>query len=528
MRSKSERLSELLERAQRQRAQAELSWLRRGTLDTEWVSTARSLLDESHEHEFTAAQRERVWTLAELRAFVTQRAMLAFHVELAKGTKYIAELVREPYALPFGSEAPAALVAGLSSDGSVEGRTHRATALARAAEALAPRLLELRMHALKAYEAQIAKLPETLPEPDSLMTLALPPGLAEAFGIAAKPAPAPPAPPPSAAATSAPGIILADAPPPVPPSAADRAREFLASTDDATREMTRWLVKPTGSGTIAWHVLLRAVRAAELDGLAKPARRLARLANGLRGLDFERDLNARVRGESAAAALEPRARVLALSVPSDIRIAQSTLQFGVLSDVYAAHGVGQGLALALISPAQPDLVRRPVLPGVADAIGTTFMQLRADPEYLRRIEGLEPLWVEKLGRHAGIIVLLEARVRAALSLAASEPRDLNEWSQQLTAALERALAVEVPPGLATLAAWSVPPGQAAFEACAAGLAAQVGLRDRYDADWYRNPRVSEVLRGAATRGTTLALPEFLEELGVEERVAAARVIELLG
>jgi hypothetical protein len=524
MRSKSERLSEFLERAQRQRAQSELAWLRRGTLDSEWVSTARSLLDEGHEGDFTAAQRERVWTLAELRAFVTQRAMLAFHVELAKGTKLIADLVREPYALPFGREAPAALVAGLTSDGDVEGRMHRATALARAAEALSPRLLELRMRALNAYQAQIAKLPESLPEPDSLMTLALPPGLAEAFGIGPKPAPPPP--PPAATPTES-GIILAEAPPPAPPSAADRARDFLASTDDAAREMTRWLVKPTGSGTIAWHVLLRAVRASELDGLAKPARRLARIANGLRGLDFERDLNARVRGESAAAALEPRARVLAFAVPTDVRIAQSTLQHGVLSDVYAAHGVGHGLALALVSPAQPDLLRRAVLPGIADALGMLYMQLRADPEYLRRVEGLEPLWVEKLGRHAGVIVLLEARLQAALSLAASEPRDLNEWSQQLTAAVERALTVEVPAGLATLAAWSVPPGQAAFEACAAGLAAHVGLRERYDADWYRNPRVSEVLRGAATRGTTLALPEFLDELAVDDRTAAARVIELL-
>jgi hypothetical protein len=219
--------------------------------------------------------------------------------------------------------------------------------------------------------------------------------------------------------------------------------------------------------------------------------------------------------------------VVALSVPSDIRIAQSKLAYGVTSDVFAARGVGHALALALVSPALPDLLRRPVLPGVADALGATYMQLRADPEYLRRIEGLEPLWVEKLGRHAGIIILLEARVQAALSLVASTPRGYTEWSQQLTAALERALAVEVPVGLATLAAWSVPPGEGEFEACAAGLAAHVGLRERYDADWYRNPRVSEVWRGAAARGPTLAPSALLEELAVPVRAAAARVIEMV-
>jgi hypothetical protein len=275
-------------------------------------------------------------------------------------------------------------------------------------------------------------------------------------------------------------------------------------------------------------VLFRALRAPELDGLAKPVRRLARIANGLRGLGFERDLNARVRVEAAEGALDPRARVLAVSVPSDIRVAQSKLTFGVMSDVYAAHGVGCALALALVSPAVPDLLRRPTVPGVPEAFGMASMQLRADPEYLRRIEGLEPLWIEKLSRHAGILVMLEARIQAALSLVASQVRKQSEWSQQLTAALERALGTEVPPGLAALIAWSVPPGTSGFEACAAGLAAHVGLRERLDADWYRNPRASEVLRGAATRGTTLTLPGLLEELGVSATTASARSIELLG
>jgi hypothetical protein len=302
----------------------------------------------------------------------------------------ITDLVREPFALPFGREAPAALIAGLWSDGSIEGHDHRATALARATEAIAPRLLELRMRALAAYNSQMEGLPDALPDPASLMTLALPPGLAEAFGVA-PPKRAEPAPDPrnsrgqGAQGAKPSGIILADAPPPPPPSAADLAREFLSSTDDAAREMTRWLVRPTsGSGTIGWHSLFRALRAPELDGLAKPTRRLARVANGLRGLDFERDLNARVRGETANAALDPRARVLPLSIPSDIRIAQSNLTFGILSDVYAAQAVGQGLALALMSPALPDLLRRPVLPGAADALGTAYMQLRADPQYLLR------------------------------------------------------------------------------------------------------------------------------------------------
>jgi hypothetical protein len=523
MESRSARLSETLERVQRRRAEAALSWLRRSQLDQDWVHSARALLTEESAAEFSDARRERVWTLPEQRAFVTQRAELAFALELAEGARFVAKLALEPYALPFGREAPAALVSGLSSDGDEEGREHRARALADASQSLTSRLLELRARALAVYDEQLESLPDA--EPDPLKDLGLPPGLAEAFGRALG-APQPSAAQPAKPATTTPsGIQLPETA--APPSVADRASEFLASTDDATREMTRWLVRPAAqSGTIPWYLLLRALRAPELDGLAKPARRLARVANGLRGLGFERDLNARVRGEVAEVSLEPRPRVIAISVPSDIRVAQSKLSFGVMSDVYAAHGVGHGLALALTSPALPDLLRRPTGAGIADLLGMTFMQLRADPEYLRR-ENLEPLWVEKLGRHAGILVLLEVRLQAALSLVASQPLGHKEWSQQLTAAVERALGVEVPPGLVTLAAWATPPGSGAFEASAAGLAAHIALRERFDADWYRNPRVSEVLRGAATRGPALELSVVLDELGVSASVASRRAIELL-
>jgi hypothetical protein len=498
MSSRSARLSEALERVQQRRAEAELLWLRRARLDQDWLDGARALLTEESAAEFSDAQRERVWSLPEQRAFVAQRAQLAFEVELAEGRPLLSKLVQEPFTLPFGREAPAALVSGLTSDGNQEGREQRARALTDAAGALTSRLLELRVHALAAYETQLASSPEAPRDSDSdrMRAPALPPGLAEE-------------------------------PPPAPLSATELASEFLANTDDATREMTRWIVRPEAmSGTIPWHVLLRALRAPSLDGLAKPARRVARIANGLRSLGFERDLNARVRAESAEGVLDPRVRVIAQAVPSDIRIVQAKLTHGVMSDIYAAHGVGHGLALALVSPALPDLLRRPTVPGVAEALGMTFMQLRADPEYLRR-EGLEPLWVEKLGRHAGILLLLEVRVQAALSLIETQVRRESDRSQQLTAAFERALGAQIPEGLATLLAWAVPPGTAAFETCAAGLAAQVGLRERFDADWYRNPRVSEVLRGAAMRGTTLSLPALLDELGVPATAAIGRAIELL-
>jgi hypothetical protein len=52
------------------------------------------------------------------------------------------------------------------------------------------------------------------------------------------------------------------------------------------------------------------------------------------------------------------------------------------------------------------------------------------------------------------------------------------------------------------------------------------LRERFDEDWYRNPRVADVLQGAAARGPTLSVVAFTKELGVPEGVSTARALEL--
>ncbi|HKP56563.1 MAG TPA: hypothetical protein VJV78_07585 [Polyangiales bacterium] len=496
MTSRTARLSDWLDRLQRGRAQARRGWLQHGELDQDWVDGVRRLLSDEGEELWVEAQRERAWSPAELRAFEQQRAHLAFRAELARAAGPLTKLAQHTYALPFGREQPQALVTGLLGEGSLEGREQRAAALARATEDLAPRLMEIRARALERF-ASLLKTAEPAP-PDPLLAAIAPP-------------------PPAAAAPAA------EATP------AETAEQLLAATDDAALELTRWLVRNTGTGrTLHWHVLLRALRAPEYDGLVKPARRWVCVAQALRGLGFERDLNARLRAESAANALDPRVRVLALDVPGDIRVVQSATNFGLASDVYAAQGAAAGLALALVSPALPNVLRWPLGAGVADALGVAFMQLRADRGYLSRLEGLEAPWLERAARHAAILVLLEARLQAALVIAEREPAgDENEQARQLTAALERALCAELPPGVATLFACDAPPDSSAFEAVQTGLGMQMALRERFDEDWYRNPRVADVLRGAATRANTLALAVLRQELNVAANAGSRRLIELL-
>jgi hypothetical protein len=61
----------------------------------------------------------------------------------------------------------------------------------------------------------------------------------------------------------------------------------------------------------------------------------------------------------------------------------------------------------------------------------------------------------------------------------------------------------------------------------AGLALHVGLRERFDADWFRNPRSEEVLRGGCAPGNRLTPEQLCAELGVGAEVAPARAIELV-
>ncbi|HKU41170.1 MAG TPA: hypothetical protein VJR89_23570, partial [Polyangiales bacterium] len=167
MTSRAVRLSQWIERLRREHSQAERSWLRQGRLEQGWVAGVRQLLSDEGAELLEDAKRERVWSADELRAVFEQRAWLAFQAELAPAAALTSELAQTPFALPFGREQPAALASGLLGDGSLEGREHRAAALADACEQLVPRLLELRSRAL---EAQTHALPAAEPQSSAPLT----------------------------------------------------------------------------------------------------------------------------------------------------------------------------------------------------------------------------------------------------------------------------------------------------------------------------------------------------------------------
>jgi hypothetical protein len=251
----------------------------------------------------------------------------------------------------------------------------------------------------------------------------------------------------------------------------------------------------------------------------------------LRELGFEADLHARVRAEVDHGAVLSQASLALLEVPRDIRLAQSPRDFGVVSDVCAAEGVSRALALSLAHPALPSELRWPTGASTAGAFGMLGMLVWCDRAQLMRTEGLTRAQAERVARLCGSFVLLWTRLCA--SIAALDSRDgarPEARLEMLASTVARALRVDAAPGVAgVLALDRVAARDRALEALA-GLSSAVALRERWDADWFRNPRVVGPLRALAGRGNMVDPVALCGELSQGSRGvgdAAERALDLV-
>ena len=295
------------------------------------------------------------------------------------------------------------------------------------------------------------------------------------------------------------------------PSAADRveaAEALLAGTEDALGAVVqRFGVEAYWE----WPARLRTERA-----LFRPERRPQRIAADIDGLGLRSALAQHVR--VAPVAPNPvRARVAARRVPGETRLADVALD-GVAGEHLAAEGLGRALGLALVSPALPIPLRRPVAGTVSRALGMLLAQVVGDPIVLRR-RGATGAEVSRSVRAFSALLLLRARLEAAACLAATRPRVV--WPELVGRALGAAPSPE--------SAWLLETSAASprFRATTSSLALFVALRERFDEDFFRNPRVAEVIRGAAARGGAFSAEGFLAELGGDPTDAIGRLDEVV-
>jgi hypothetical protein len=135
---------------------------------------------------------------------------------------------------------------------------------------------------------------------------------------------------------------------------------------------------------------------------------------------------------------------------------------------------------------------------------------------------------ERVGRLASTLALLQARAWIAIAL--TELTAADEAQARLEAfagALGHALCCDLPPGVSGLLGANRVHARCRAREALAGMALHVALRDRFDADYYRNPRSAELLRSLCERGNALQIDGLSAELATSLSKAAGRAMELV-
>jgi hypothetical protein len=311
------------------------------------------------------------------------------------------------------------------------------------------------------------------------------------------------------------------------------ATQLLDATDDMARESLPWLLRgrvDVPPREIAPHDLARASRAADLDALLGPDElwRIDDLFARL-GLDpkaggrLVRDLAPEARARPACAVVE---------IPDEIHLVAGPLR-GLPGWRALLHELGRGLFLTGIDRRRPFEHRWLGDQSVAEGYATLLDHLLLDPVWARRVLKLPPDKADRLARVAASIALLGLRRTAARLLheiACARDREPGEVDGLYLDLMSRATGVpHAPTGRMAEVAPEFVPARALRAGLFEGLA-HTRLRDRFDEDWFVNPRAGDWLRGLFSGGHGRDLHEIAaEELGVDLAAADAvsRFEELL-
>jgi hypothetical protein len=175
------------------------------------------------------------------------------------------------------------------------------------------------------------------------------------------------------------------------------------------------------------------------------------------------------------------------------------------------------------SAALPFALRQPTVASVARAVGALAVLRLAEPGFLRRQRGLVRKDAEQAARAAATFALFDARFAAAAVLA--RPLRAGEGTALAAALAVRALTQPLPEALAAALVLRLSPG-GPFRAQAHAPGLVWALRERFDEDWYANPRAAEPLRGAMARAGDFSVEAFAEELGAKSEQGLRKLSEL--
>jgi hypothetical protein len=300
----------------------------------------------------------------------------------------------------------------------------------------------------------------------------------------------------------------------VPESAAVWSQRLLDGTDDIFEDLGSWLLeRHTGAkpGSAARHDVLHLLHAPHCAG-AFPAgemQRTLRRWTEMLHLDLA---NVAVDAEDRPLK-HPGARAEPLDPPWEI-----ALTFLPAEGPRALSALLRALGIALLRAGPPAEAPPEDLwfgdRAVVEACGALLEGLVRDREWLRRCAKAALSRDDE--RAIAIGALIDVRVAAGRTLAALQARESGLGSRAAAAHRDlyaRATRAELPAGLALrdLDPWLDSFAELQGRALAARMAAF--LRERYDEDWWRNPRAAASLHGLWSRGGRPTCAELWGELG---------------
>lgn len=271
-----------------------------------------------------------------------------------------------------------------------------------------------------------------------------------------------------------------------------QADELLAVSEGAYRDLLGWFARQDGrepppAGGIDRAGLLHLLAFRDHDGLFRPAPLSPAVLDGFDGLGVD---VRRVRLDGAA-----RSGKWAGAHAFEGRV--SLRRQGGLSDwLDLPDAAGRAAAAATSRPSTRD----PALPATVGALGAWLL---LEPRFLESATGQDRRRARDVIRRLALRLLFQLRARAgALRVAVEVERGTGgrAWHEAHREALSRA----------TLAAW--PDGLAARDADADRLRESLAgaawaavirhdLRERFDEDYWRNPRTGEALAGRLAAGS---------------------------
>jgi hypothetical protein len=271
---------------------------------------------------------------------------------------------------------------------------------------------------------------------------------------------------------------------------------------------------------------LAALRAPGIDALVPARDRQRRLAASLAALGIEGALSSRARmvtphGEAALAS-----KIAELDPPRRVGIVPSAApEAGVASEIEACVAIGRAAAALGVAPALPPTLRRAHPGSVGRALGALFADLLADPVFVKRARSLDGAAADALRRAALAVRLATLRTSAARVAAAASGG--GDAQAELLARALGAPDASMPAALAAPTPLA-PDAEAHADLRAAWLAPAIAgaLRERFDSDWFRNPRAAEPIAAAASRGGGLSVEGWAAELGASAEGSARRLAEL--